>query len=281
MNSKRKTFVINSDWYTFIENLDRDEEHDLIRAIFAYASNDEDISEELNDKTMVAWGFIKQQLKDYRDEYEKVCQKRSENGKKGGRGNKKTAETDTVDANSDDEKADESKKSKCFFEKQMQHDSDNDNDSDSDNDNDNDSDSDSDSDNESVCDNKKIHTHTQNKEAFGKYKNVFLTKDEYSAFKSQYSFADEVIEELSSAAMAYPDKYSGNSAALLDRFIAQYKIKRQSKQIREKYGKSPPQYSVKEISQLNPPSYDINAALERSRKLTPNDTKKRSTSASV
>lgn len=267
MNSKRKTFVINSDWYAFMENLNRDDEHDLIRAIFSYAANDEDISEELNSTTMVAWGFIKQQLKDYRDEYEKVCQKRSESGKKGGRSNKKTAEP----LNDEAEKANESKKSKCFFEKQMQHD----------NDSDNDSDCDSDNDNDSVCDNKKIRTHTQNKSAFGKYKNVFLTKEEYSAFKAQYSFADEVIEELSSAAMAYPKKYSGNSAALLDRFIAQDKINRQGKHIREKYGKSPPQYSAEKISQSNPPSYDINAALERSRRLNPNDTKKHSTSASV
>ena len=93
MNIKRKTFVINSDWYAFIENLNRDDEHDLIKAIFSYAANDEDISEALNEKTLVVWGFIKQQLKIYRDEYESVCLKRSENGKKGGRGNKKTTET--------------------------------------------------------------------------------------------------------------------------------------------------------------------------------------------
>ena len=56
----------------------------------------------------------------------------------------------------------------------------------------------------------------------GKFKNVFLTDDEYEEYRQIYSDIDTIIDELSASIETQPNRYGkGHPTAWLDKFIAQ------------------------------------------------------------
>ena len=113
-----KSFLIYKDWKTAVDLLSNEQAGELFKALFAFAVNGE--STQTNDAAFDALlNIMFQQIERDGEKFEAVCQKRSENGKKGGRPKKQT----------DNNK---SKKSKRFFEKAKKADTETDTDIDTD-----------------------------------------------------------------------------------------------------------------------------------------------------
>lgn len=239
---KRKTFVANLDWGSFFQGLCAEDAKTLTIAMFSYAKNGEADEQAMSACVRPVWEYMKNQLCEYKQDYDEVCKRNSENGKKGGRPKKLT--------DAEAEEKSESEKSRRFSENLQKHDYDSD------------SDNDCDSDSDYERDHKKTRAHeNEATRCFGKYQNVFLTDSAYRQYKRNHPDTDEVIEELSAAVKAYPNKYGGDSDALLSRFLA---ARRRSEPRKTAY--APPD--------SKPPSYDIEAALRRSRHLDPVKTKR-------
>ena len=90
-NTKSKSFMLYKDWQMIFDALDTDAQRgELIMAVFDYAVTGQ--RPELEGMTKLAFTVIAAQLERDADKYNEVCKKRSENGKKGGRPAKSTAE---------------------------------------------------------------------------------------------------------------------------------------------------------------------------------------------
>lgn len=198
----KQSVIIYHDWLDVFESLSAEESQYLITSIIKYSQSD--IEPETRSQSFnMAWKFIKKTLQRDKDKYLNRCTKNAENGKKGGRSQKQTV-------------SEETEKSERFFEKPKKAD--------------NDSDNDNETDNDSVSVNDNIpcaHAH-------GRFKNVFLTDDEYRDFKKRYRDVDAVIDELSDAIAAEPKKYmNGDIKAWLHRFIRRKNGNKEPSRIKE------------------------------------------------
>ena len=171
--NNKKSFIMYSNYRKFLSMLSDAEIANLMRAIFCFVE-DEEIPE-LDSKTDICFAVITDQIERDREKYQKVCERRANAGRLGGKQkHENRLKREAVKEGEKEEKTDEkdslanaSKPSKC---KQMLAnlanvsksskswqslanlanlaDNDNDNDNDNENDNENDNDNDNDNDNE-------------------------------------------------------------------------------------------------------------------------------------
>lgn len=87
-NTYQKSFMIYRDWRVVFERLDEHDRSELLMALFAYADGDE--APELSPAAEIAFLFMSAQLGRDRAKWEETCERRAENGRKGGapKGNK-------------------------------------------------------------------------------------------------------------------------------------------------------------------------------------------------
>ena len=104
----KNSFVLYTEYAKHIELLSMEQRGILFTAIMAFETEQE--LPQMDGMTKMAFSFIKEQLDRDNERHEIICQKRSTAGKRGGR----PKANDILD---DTEKANESKKSNCFFEK--------------------------------------------------------------------------------------------------------------------------------------------------------------------
>ncbi len=109
-----------------------------------------------------------------------------------------------------------------------------------------------------VCVNKNKGLQEKSTHAFGKYNNVILSETEYRIFMNHYcQYGAAVIDELSTKIMLEKEKYNGSHAIWLEIFAKHYTPPKKTKQ-----------------DSCSPPSFDIELAMQRSRELDPEETKK-------
>ena len=131
---ERNSFQLYHNFYNQFKLLGMKERGQLITAIFEYAKDQKEQTE-LSPLVNMAFSCMKDTLDRDREKYERICEKNSENGKKGGRPKKNSADIF-------------SEKTERFFEKPQKADKDNDKDREKENDKDNDRDKDKDKDKE-------------------------------------------------------------------------------------------------------------------------------------
>lgn len=100
----KNSFVLYAEYAKHISILSMEQRGVLFTAIMAYSAGEE--LPEMDGMTQIAFSFIKEQLDRDKERYEATCKKRSEAGKQGGRPKEEKQML-----------SEESKKSKCFFEK--------------------------------------------------------------------------------------------------------------------------------------------------------------------
>ena len=119
---ERKSFILYHSYETQFGLLSMEERGELITAIFSYDRTGE-IPEGLSAVVAMALSFIRDALDRDRGEYEAMCHRQTENGKKGGRPRKESVSEEPTE------------KTHCFSEKPKKAYNDNDNENDNDNDN--------------------------------------------------------------------------------------------------------------------------------------------------
>jgi uncharacterized phage protein (TIGR02220 family) len=131
LNDKQKSFVIYQNYESVFDMLSDFDAAALIRAIFKFARGAE--VPELSQSANVAFLLISEQIKRDQEKYMKVCEKRKEAGKKGGRPRNQDAEEKTIGFS---ENQLENKKANGFSQNQTKaNKAENDNENDNDNDN--------------------------------------------------------------------------------------------------------------------------------------------------
>ncbi|MBR4555268.1 MAG: hypothetical protein IKO27_06700 [Ruminococcus sp.] len=181
-----KSFLIYKDWKTAVDLLSNEQAGELFKALFAFAVNGE--STQTNDAAFDALlNIMFQQIERDGEKFEAVCQKRSENGKKGGRPKKQT----------DNNK---SKKSKRFFEKAKKADTE--------------TDTDIDTDIESVSATPKKSAPVRHK--YGEYKNVLLSDEEADKLRADLPNGqfERYIESLSGHIASKGASYKSHYATI-------------------------------------------------------------------
>lgn len=122
MPSLKNAFLVLYKYEDLLSDFSPSEIGEIFMAMFDYEIRHKDtpaLSEHEDRSIRIAWRIIKSDLDFYRERYNETCEKRRENGKKGGRPKKQMVP----------------EKSKRFFEKAKKADSDSEYDSDNDNDN--------------------------------------------------------------------------------------------------------------------------------------------------
>jgi flagellar biosynthesis GTPase FlhF len=227
----KKSFVLYTEYYEQIKKLNPNQKAELLDAIFRYAETGEVI--EFSDITAeITFGFIRQQMERNDEKYKerKVRNAKYYENKKNAENNFKT--------NSENSETEKNFKKNSETEKSFKTNSDSDNDNDNDNVNDNVNENENVNDNDRKSDSASQHSRSK-KSAYGKWKNVLLTDDEYRELIQDYgSQAVEVyIIKLDEYIETTGKKYR-NHCAVIQKWLEEDKTKDKSKvgsDVAEKY----------------------------------------------
>lgn len=149
----KDSFILYTDNRKQVQMLTREQKGDLLDAIFAYADGDD--PDDMDAVTEMAFSFIKDRIDRDAAKYEEICERRRENGRKGGEASASKREQMQANATKS---------------KQVQHDNDPDNDPDPDND--------------THSEGNKRARETKHKH--GEYNHVTLTASEYQRLIDDY-----------------------------------------------------------------------------------------------
>lgn len=95
--ASNKSFIVYLDYLQYFETMSPEEVGMVMLALFSFAANGDDT--EFEDRTLnLVYQVMRNQLVRDKEKYMKVCATNSENGKKGGRGHKKS-DSDDEDTN--------------------------------------------------------------------------------------------------------------------------------------------------------------------------------------
>lgn len=121
---EKKSFVMYKSWGAAIKNMDDAQAGALLKAIYAYQAGEET---ELDGAISFVFDLIRDKFEDDAEKYERECQKKAENGRKGGLAKAKSAKQELASAKSAKQELAEVSKTK-----QNLHDTDTESDTDTD-----------------------------------------------------------------------------------------------------------------------------------------------------
>ena len=119
MNEK-SSFVMHAEYLEIIEMLPDDQKGRLLVALLNYSRSGE-LPEDLDQAGMIVFKIIKDRIDRDSEKYEKICERRREYGKKGGRPKSSESTPEDQTQEQSEEQKEESEKHKVFLDAEKKH----------------------------------------------------------------------------------------------------------------------------------------------------------------